>query len=119
MADAAPVLVYVALQDWFSSVRLPRRLREAGFRVVVLCTPESPLRFANSPDDCIVVAARDAAAALDAAYARHRPWLIVPADEAAVHALNHMARGAGVSADLAGALVAWGGRPACDGAGDK
>ena len=44
LSRAAPSVVYLALNDWFSSARLPRHLSRAGFRLIAICTQASPLR---------------------------------------------------------------------------
>ncbi|MBI3515433.1 MAG: hypothetical protein HY060_15440 [Proteobacteria bacterium] len=99
----APALIYVALEAWFSSARLPRFLRGAGFKVVALCTSASPLVRAHGIDVLTVIDPKRVAGALDTAIAAHAPTWIVPADEQAVAALHRLARG---DADASSALVA-------------
>ncbi|MBV8168578.1 MAG: hypothetical protein JO021_17415, partial [Alphaproteobacteria bacterium] len=116
-----PALIFLALEAWFSSTRLPRRLAEAGFDVVLMCTAESPLMHVSSIDQRVVIRAEDVATALAAACARHDVRLIVPADEEAVAALGRLVRGDGgaLAPALAEVIVRSVGAPARVGAGAK
>lgn len=116
-----PTLVYLALEDWFSSTRLPRGLTTAGCKVVVVCTPASPLIHANGIERSVAVGPESVGAALEAVCDHHRAALIVPADEAAVAALQRLARGEGevVAPDLVALIERSIGVPARDGSTSK
>jgi hypothetical protein len=115
----APVLLYVALEDWFSSTRLPRRLTAAGFKVVAICTAASPLLHVGGIDQSIVIRPEGLPAALDAASDHHGATLIQPVDEAAVTAIRAVARAPNTPPALVALIERSVGAPACDGAGSK
>jgi biotin carboxylase len=113
----APALVVVALEAWFSSSRLPRFLQAAGFKIIVVCTPASPLVHVDGIEERIVIERDAIAAALEAIALRHEPVLIVPADEDAMRALRGLLRrreAAAPSSALAGIVSRSLGRLALD-----
>lgn len=111
-----PTLLYVALENWFSSTRLLPFLREAGFRTVAVCTPHSLVRLSRHLEDRVVAPASEMADAVRNAHDRHAPALVVPADEAAMTLLHGLAAdgspaGAALAATLARSLGAVAARP--------
>lgn len=119
MATDPPILLYVALEAWFSSTRLPRRLAESGFTVVAVCTPASPLRHTGGIAEHVLIGPEGVTLALERACARHDPALIVAVDEAAVTMLRQLAHDPGVGLALAALIVRSIGAPARDGAASK
>lgn len=109
MTTPAPLL-YVALDSWFSSARLPKYLSQTGFRLIGICAPASPLMQVRHFEHRIVIAAEDLRTALESATKRFQPALIISADEAAIQriqALGRQARDfpATISADLSQLLM--------------
>jgi len=87
-APPPPTLIYLALNDWFSSTRLPRYLSRAGFRLVAICTPASPLLQVRHFEHRAVIAPEDLTSTLEEVTKRFQPKLIVSADEGAIYAVH-------------------------------
>jgi biotin carboxylase len=90
--SAVPTLIYLALNDWFSSARLPRYLSGAGFRLVAICTQASPLRQVRHFEHRAVIAPAELASTLEDFTRRFKPELIVSADEGAIYAVHALQR---------------------------
>jgi len=104
-SGAAPTLVYLALNDWFSSARLPRYLSRAGFRLVAICTPASSLMQVRHFEHRAVIEREDLTAALEDVTKRFQPELIVSADEGAIYAVHALQQqGAVAPATISAAL---------------
>src|SRR5260221_13800903 len=111
----SPTLIYLALESWFSSTRLPKFLRAAGFNTIALCPPGSLLAQSRHLDDRILAPLDAIPGALDAAHATYRPTLIVPADEAAIQLLHRLARTLDEAAPLRRTIARSLGELACRG----
>jgi glutathione synthase/RimK-type ligase-like ATP-grasp enzyme len=94
-SSAAPLLIYLALNDWFSSARLPRYLSRAGFRLIAVCTPASPLAQVRHFEHHAVIAPEELTSTLEDLTKRFRPELIVSADEGAIYAVHALQRQCG------------------------
>src|SRR5260221_14607517 len=90
--SAAPTIVYLALNDWFSSARLPRHLSRAGFRLIAICTQASPLRQVRHFEHQAVIAPEELRSTLEEITKRFQPELIVSADEGAIYAVHALRR---------------------------
>ena len=71
-APPPSTLIYLALNDWFSSARLPRYLSRAGFRLVAVCTPASPLRQVRHFEHRALIAPEDLTSTLEEITKRFR-----------------------------------------------
>lgn len=91
-SSAAPTVVYLALNDWFSSARLPRHLSRAGFRLIAICTQASPLRQVRHFEHRAVIAPEELRSTLEEVTKRFQPELIVSADEGAIYAVHALRR---------------------------
>src|SRR5260221_3736714 len=91
-SSAAPTVVYLALNDWFSSTRLPRHLSRAGFRLIAICTQASPLRQVRHFEHRAVIAPEELLSTLEEMTKRFQPELIVSADEGAIYAVHSLRR---------------------------
>jgi hypothetical protein len=92
LSRAAPRVVYLALNDWFSSARLPRHLSRAGFRLIAICTQASPLRQVRHFEHRMVIAPEELRSTLEEITKRFQPELIVSADEGAIYAVHALRR---------------------------
>jgi ATP-grasp domain len=91
-SSVAPTVVYLALNDWFSSARLPRYLSGAGFRLIAICTQASPLRQVRHFEHRAVIAPEELRSTLEEVTRRFQPELIVSADEGAIYAVHALRR---------------------------
>jgi hypothetical protein len=90
-----PKVLLIALSDWFGPARLPHALRDAGFDVGVMASPEGMLAQSSYIDyrfDLSVPLIRlGVIEPFFRSILEFAPRLVVPCDEAAVHLLQNIA----------------------------